>query len=48
MIIKNLQKYYIITPSERELNEEQLKLKQKELDYINEEVVPKRDVMREK
>lgn len=48
MTVKNLQKYYVITSSERELNEEQLKLKQKELDYINDEVIPKRDVMREK
>ena len=48
MKIQNLNKYYIITDTERSLNEEELKLKSKEIKYIESEVIPKRDLMREK
>ena len=48
MKVKNLTKYYVIKDYERQLNDEQIQQKLKEIEYIQKEVIFKRDVMREK
>jgi len=48
MKLKNLQKYYVIKDYERELTQEQLDEKQFEINYIEREVIAKKDIMREK
>jgi hypothetical protein len=48
MKIQNIKKYYVITKDERELSDYQKTEKIGEIEYIEKEVIPKRDIMREK
>ena len=48
MKTQNLYKYYVVTEDEKNLNEEEQKIKDEEVQFIIAEVISKKELMREK